>query len=201
MGIFSFRSKGEKDAKEELFRRRIDDQILKLLDKKDEERSLLETLSKEIQQNSTDIRKHDMALEDCLEMLTEQQEEKTQDRKRMNELEEEQNKLLKLLEVYQEQMWRMRKYASEHDPIWFSQLELSKEAVKGRENLCGITLIEEAGARLDYALHEVIEVRETADEGKAQTVAEVCEPGYIYRGVVKRKAKIIAYRKEDYERK
>lgn len=194
MGIFSFRNKNEKQAQEEQFRQNVREQLSRLLDRKEEEQNLLNTLSQEIRQNSTDIRKHDMSLEDCLEMLEEQQENEKQDRKRRKEFEEERDSLLKLIEVYQEQMWSMRRYASEHDPAWMPQLDLSRETIKGKEDLCGVARIEETGGRVDYELHEVVEVRETAQEEQAQTVAEVCHPGYIYRGKVRRKAKVIAYR-------
>lgn len=197
MGIFSFRRKNGNETQEERFRRSMDRQLSELLGKKEEELSLLQTISREVRQNSADIRKHDMALEDCLEALEEQQEKEAQGRKRIEELEEERDRLLKLLEVYQEQVWSMRRYASEHDPAWMPQLEISKEAVKGKENLCGIARIEETGVRVDYDIHEVIEARETADGGMAQTVAEVCRPGYLYKGEVKRKAKVIAYRLEN----
>lgn len=196
MGIFSFRNKEEKEAQEQRFRQKVEEQLLQLLDKKEEERSLLENLSQEIRQNSADIRRHDMSLEDCLEMLEEQQEEEKQDRKQVKEFEEERAGLLKLIEVYQEQMWNMRRYAAEHDPAWMPQLELSSEAVKRKEDLCGVVRIEETGGRVDYELHEVIEVRETAQEEQAHTVAQVCQPGYIYRGKVRRKAKVIACRFE-----
>lgn len=189
MGIFSFRRKNGNETQEERFRRSMDRRLSELLDKKEEELSLLQTISREVRQNSADIRRHDMALEDCLEMLEEQREEEIQGRKRIEEL-------LNLLEVYQEQMWSMRRYAAGHDPAWLPQLELSKETVKGKEKICGISWIEEIGVRVDYGMHEVIEVRETADEGMAQIVAEVCQPGYLYKGEVRKKAKVIAYRLE-----
>ena len=194
MGIFSFRNKEEKEAREQMFKQKVEERLSQLLEKKDEERSLMEALSKEVRQNSADIRRHDMSLEDCLEMLEKRQEEERLGRERVKEFEEERTGLLKLIEVYQEQLWNMRRYAAKHDPAWIPQLELSSEAVKGKEDLCGVVRIEETGGRVDYELHEVIEVRETAQEEQTQTVAKVCHPGYIYRGKVRRKAKVIAYR-------
>lgn len=194
MGIFSFRAKREKEELEELFRRRIEEQLSKIIEEGQEKNRLLESVSQGVRQNSTDIRKHDMALEDCLDMLEEQREEETQSQKRIKELKEDQEKLLELLAVYQEQVWDMRKYAAGHDQAWASQLELAGHAVKGKEMISGIKVIDETGADVDYSLHEIIEIRDTDEAGRAQTIAEIFHPGYVYKGVVKKKAKAAAYR-------
>ena len=47
---------------------------------------------------------------------------------------------------------------------------------------------------MDYALHEVVEVVETTDIQKNKTIAEVYRPGYVYRGRVKKKAQVKAFR-------
>lgn len=137
---------------------------------------------------------YDMALEDCLDMLADQQENETQSQKRVRELEDAQEKLLQVVETYQEQMWDMQRYVAENDPAWIPQLELSQSAVKGKMISGGITLIDEIGAEVDYTYHEVVEARDTAEDLKARTVAEIFHPGYAYKGVVKKKAKVAAYR-------
>lgn len=193
MGVFSFYKKEEKE-KEEQFRQRMDEMLGKLMDENTKGQERLEKLSGEILQNRADIRKHDMALEDCLDALAEQQESETQSQKRIRELEDAQEKLLRVVESYQEQMWDMRRYAAKNDPAWLSQLELSESAVKGKMISGGITLIDETGVEVDYRYHEVIEVRDTAEALKARTVAEIFYPGYAYKGMVKKKAKVAAYR-------
>lgn len=198
MGIFSFqgknREKNEKERKEEQFRKSVQEQLRELLDEKEKNQGLLDALATEVKQTGADVRRHDMALEDFLESLEEQQEEERVSRERIRALEQEQEALLQLLDVYQEQVWNMRRYAGGHDLAWIPQLDLVQNTVKGKMIPCGIVLIEEAGAKVDYLLHEVIEARDTAEEARAQTVAEVYRPGCIYKGSVRRKAKVAAYR-------
>ena len=130
MGLFLFGNKGRREEQEAQFRRRIEEQLSKLIEGKEEEQRLLDALSGGVRQAGADIRKHNMALEDCLDVLEEQQEAETQSRKKIKELEEMEEKMLRLLETYQEQVWNMSKYAAEHDPAWTAQLELTQEVVK-----------------------------------------------------------------------
>ena len=176
MGKFSLR---KKDEKEDQFRQRIDEMLGKLLDENMKGRERLEKLSEEILQNRADVRKHDMALEDCLDALADQQENETQSQKRIRELEDAQEKLLQVMEMYQDQMWYMRRYAAENDPAWVPQLELSQGAVKRKMISSGVTLIDETGVEVDYTYHEVIEIRDIAETSKARTVAEIFYPGYV----------------------
>ena len=194
MGIFSFRNKNGKETEEESYRFRTEQLLQKILDGNAREQELLDALSQQIRQTGTDVRKHDMALEDCLDVLEEQREEETQSQKKIAELESGQEKLLQVLDAYQEQVWNMMRYAAEHDPAWVAQIDLIRNAVRGKQISGGISLIEETGVRVDYALHEVIEIIDTAEEERAQVVAEIYHPGYVYMGVVKKKAKVAAYR-------
>lgn len=194
MGIFSFRYKNGKETEEESYRFRTEQLLQKILDGNAREQELLDALSQQIRQTGTDVRKHDMALEDCLDVLEEQREEETQSQKKIAELESGQEKLLQVLDAYQEQVWNMMRYAAEHDPAWVVQIDLIRNAVRGKQISGGISLIEETGVRVDYALHEVIEIIDTAEEERAQVVAEIYHPGYVYMGVVKKKAKVAAYR-------
>ncbi len=194
MGIFSFRNKNGKETEEESYRFRTEQLLQKILDGNAREQELLDALSQQIRQTGTDVRKHDMALEDCLDVLEEQREEETQSQKKIAELESGQEKLLQVLDAYQEQVWNMMRYAAEHDPAWVAQIDLIRNAVRGKQISGGISLIEETGVRVDYALHEVIEIIDTAEEERAQVIAEIYHPGYVYMGVVKKKAKVAAYR-------
>ena len=194
MGIFSFRNKNGKETEEESYRFRTEQLLQKILDGNARGQELLDALSQQIRQTGTDVRKHDMALEDCLDVLEEQREEETQSQKKIAELESGQEKLLQVLDAYQEQVWNMMRYAAEHDPAWVAQIDLIRNAVRGTQISGGVSLIEETGVRVDYALHEVIEIIDTAEEERAQVVAEIYHPGYVYMGVVKKKAKVAAYR-------
>lgn len=189
-----FHRKKEEMSEAEAFRQKAEKLLLQLAASAEEREKALEALSADIRQMGNDIRKHDMALEDCLELLEEQQEALSRNGRQDREWKEEQERLLELLGEYQEQTGNMKKYAKEKDPAWFRQLEMIETAVRGKRMACGIVLIEETGVCVDYALHEVIEVRETEEEQKDKTVAEVCSPGWIYRGNIRKKAKVAAYR-------
>lgn len=192
MGIFSFNKNNEKEAAETVFRQKTEESLAKLAKEVKQGQELLEKLSQDVRQAGSDVRRHDMALEDCLEALEEQQEAEKQVRK----LEAEQEKLLKLLAVYQEQLWGMKRYAEQKDPAWLTQLELVEKAAEGSRLSCGIAWIEETGVQVDYELHEVIEARAVSQEQMDMRVAEVYSPGMICQGSVRKKARVAAYRLE-----
>ena len=196
MGIFSFHKNREKEAEERAFRQKTEECLAALAEEMKQGRAVLEKLSQDVRQAGSDVRRHDMALEDCLEALEEQQEEESQSRKQIRKLEAEQEKLLKLLAVYQEQLWGMKQYAQQNAPEWLSQLELMEKAAEGARLSSGITWIEEAGVQVDYALHEVIEARAVSGEEKDMRVAQVYSPGMIRNGEVIKKARVAAYRLE-----
>ena len=196
MGIFSFLKNEEKEAEEKAFRLKTEEMLTKLTEEMKKGQELTEKLSQDIRQVSSDVRRHDMALEDCLDALEEQQEEQRKSRDQIRKLEAEQEKLLKLLAVYQEQLWGMKRYAGQNAPEWISQLELMEKAAEGARLSSGIAWIEESGVQVDYALHEVIEARTTSEEAMDMRVAEIYSPGVIWRGEVKKKARVAAYRLE-----
>lgn len=196
MGIFSFNKNNEKEAAETVFRQKTEESLAKLAKEVKQGQELLEKLSQDVRQAGSDVRRHDMALEDCLEALEEQQEAEKQGQKQVRKLEAEQEKLLKLLAVYQEQLWGMKRYAEQKDPAWLTQLELVEKAAEGSRLSCGIAWIEETGVQVDYELHEVIEARAVSQEQMDMRVAEVYSPGMICQGSVRKKARVAAYRLE-----
>lgn len=196
MGIFSFNKNNEKEAAETVFRQKTEESLAKLAKEVKQGQELLEKLSQDVRQAGSDVRRHDMALEDCLEALEEQQEAEKQGQKQVRKLEAEQEKLLKLLAVYQEQLWGMKCYAKQKDPAWLTQLELVEKAAEGSRLSCGIAWIEETGVQVDYELHEVIEARAVSQEQMDMRVAEVYSPGMICQGSVRKKARVAAYRLE-----
>lgn len=196
MGIFSFYKNNEKEAAETVFRQKTEESLAKLAKEVKQGQELLEKLSQDVRQAGSDVRRHDMALEDCLEALEEQQEAEKQGQKQVRKLEAEQEKLLKLLAVYQEQLWGMKRYAEQKDPAWLTQLELVEKAAEGSRLSCGIAWIEETGVQVDYELHEVIEARAVSQEQMDMRVAEVYSPGMICQGSVRKKARVAAYRLE-----
>ncbi len=196
MGIFSFFKNEEKETEERAFRQKTEEMLSKLTEEMKKGQEAAETLSQDVRQVGSDVRRHDMALEDCLDALEEQQEEQKESRKQIRKLEAEQEKLLKLLSVYREQLWGMKQYAQQNAPEWLSQLELMEKAAEGARLSSGIAWIEEAGVQVDYALHEVIEARAVSEEEKDMRVAQVYSPGMLRHGEVIKKARVAAYRLE-----
>ena len=192
MGIFSFFKNEEKEAEERAFRQKTEEMLTKLTEEMKKGQELSETLSQDVRQVGSDVRRHDMGLD----ALEEQREEQKESRKQIRKLEAEQEKLLKLLSVYREQLWGMKQYAQQNAPEWLSQLELMEKAAEGARLSSGITWIEEAGVQVDYALHEVIEARAVSGEEKDMRVAQVYSPGMIRNGEVIKKARVAAYRLE-----
>lgn len=59
--------------------------------------------------------------------------------------------------------------------------------------LCGISVIGELEAEIDYDLYEIIEAVDTKNPEQGKRIAEVYSCGYLYKGKVKKKARVSAY--------
>lgn len=59
---------------------------------------------------------------------------------------------------------------------------------------CGISIIGQCGDTVNYDLHEVIEAVDTTNPAQDKTIAGIYRCGYIYKGVIKKKAQVSAYR-------
>ena len=185
---------GKRKAERELLCGQFTEQLQALTEEVREGREALAELGREVKQNGTDISRHDMALEDCLDMLEEWKEDRDQERKRRQELEQEREKLLTLFQTYQEQLWDMKTYAREKDAVWYQQLLLLEKAVQESMLMSGLTEINQTGCAVNYELHEVIEVRDTEDVHRDRTVAAIYRPGCLYQGKVRKKARVAAFR-------
>ena len=134
-------------------------------------------------------------VETQLEKVSESLGEGQKIQEKIRSLKDTEEKLLKLFEIYQEQFWAIHHMASELGDEWKKQMELIVRNTENQIRLCGISPVDaEAGKKVDYAVHEVLEVIETQDSQKDQTVAAVYRPGYVYRGSVRKKAQIAAFR-------
>ena len=74
------------------------------------------------------------------------------------------------------------------------QLELMEKNLMHARQICGISMIGDCGAALNYDLHEVIEVLDTTDTRLDGMIAVVYSCGYLYKGKVKKKARVAVYR-------
>lgn len=155
-----------------------------------------QTLNQKLSQLQSSVHKHDMAIEDLLDSWEERQSEETHIRNQFREFEQNEQHLLALFDAYQEQFWNLKRFANAKDEAWSAQISLMEENLERSRRLCGIAMINECGTAVDYDLHEVIEVTDTADPTKDKRVAVVYRCGYLYKGTVIKKAQVAAYRTE-----
>lgn len=153
----------------------------------------LEEIGRCTEQLRTAVLKHDMAIEDLLEKLEENESEREESGKRILECRETEKLLLELFESYQEQFWNLKRLAGEKDETWSSQMALIGTKLEHCRQLCGISIIEESGIEVNYDLHEVMEAVDTEQREKDKLVAEIISWGYLYKGRVMKKAKVTAY--------
>ncbi len=142
----------------------------------------------------TVIQKHDMALEDLLDEWSEKQSDDQEIRKRFRAYEQQETHLLQLFEAFQEQFSSLKRFAGSSDPSWSAQIALMEQALEEHRRLCGISVIQECGAAVNYDLYEIVEAIDTDDPNLDQTIADIYRFGYIYKGTVKKKAQAAAYR-------
>lgn len=151
-------------------------------------------LRRELEQFGREISRHDMAIENLLDVLEECQEEEHSNRKQAQEQKEEKEQFLALFAAYQEQFWQIRSFLDSSGAAWSRQAELMEQELAKSRRYCGIEEISQTGETVDYQIHEVIEVIDTEDAAQDRTVARVFSPGYLYQGKVRKKARVAVYR-------
>lgn len=154
----------------------------------------LEEMNQKVGQLQLSVQKHDMSIEDLLEEWDERRSDEAQVRARFQEGERSENLLLKVFEAYQEQFWNLRRFADTADSELARQLALMEKNLQHDRQLCGISMIGECGVEINYDLHEVIEVLDTTDTRLDGVIAAVYSCGYLYKGKVKKKARVGVYR-------
>ncbi len=181
---------------EELLRKmedRLEKRFQAIAGKLEEDSGKLEEMGRCTGELRTAVQKHDMAIEDLLEKLEENESEREEAGKRILECERSENLLLELFESYQEQFWNLKRFAGEQDGAWSAQLALIEEKLEHCRQLCGISVIEESGVEVNYDLHEVVEAVDTAEQDHDKLVAEIISWGYLYKGKIMKKARVRAY--------
>ncbi len=146
------------------------------------------------QQLHTEIHKHDMAIENLLDEWEEKSSEEESVKLRLKESDEAEQLLLHLFESYQEQFWNFKHYASSKDDTWTSQITLMEKNLEQYRRACSISMIQDCGVSVDYALHDIIEAVDTKDPAQDKTIAQIYRCGYLYKGKVRKKAQASAYR-------
>lgn len=169
-----------------------------------------EKLAAQVEQMSRNIQKHDVDLEDALDLISEIREQESEaQEKLLQELaavrkddrmqqEAEAEKLLRLIGCYHEQFRHLSLLLSDQ-PQWSRQIALIEEKLREDQELAGVRILGKAGEKVDYDLHEVIDVRTTENPDLDKCIAEVYEAGYIQNSRIKR-ARVAAYRYAAVER-
>lgn len=153
-----------------------------------------EALVQNVGRFQTELHKHDMSIEDLMEVWEERSSGEKEARNHMQEYAQSEKKLLDLFEAYQEQFFQMKRFAGEKDEAWKEQLALMEEKLEQCRRECGISIISGCGIPVNYELHEIIEVKDTDDLSKDNLISDIYRCGYIYKGRILKKAQAAAYR-------
>ncbi len=162
-----------------------------------EKNGQIEMINQNIANFQSVIQKHDMAIEDLLDEWEEKHSDEEMVQKQLLDYQKNEKQLLALFEAYQEQFFNLKRFAGTKDATWTKQITLMEQTLEHYRQLCGIIMIEECNTAVDYDLHEVIEAVSTTDSSKDKTVAAIYRCGYLYKGEVKQKAQVSAYRLEE----
>ena len=167
----------------------------------------LEKLREETEKLAAKQNRHDMALEDMLDIWDEKSAEvdeaitvlkgswQKETKEQLEAAKSQEQNLLALIEAYQLQMDQFWHLLGD-DETWGRQLELIRQKLEVRERQAGICIVGREGEAVDLKAHEVLDVVPTTEESLSATVAAVYESGLLYKGEVCRKAKVSAYRYE-----
>lgn len=77
---------------------------------------------------------------------------------------------------------------------WEGQLKTMREQLWKEMDSLEVCIVSRIGEPVDFHIHEVIQVQETANRDEDKLVYEVILPGISFRDKVLRKAKVVAYR-------
>ena len=161
-----------------------------------------ENISARLSELSSAANRHDMAITDMLDTWEEWQESWREENAKLRAALSEradamesirrENTLLEITMACYDQLYALHRAAAE-DRAWERQFKLAEEKLSGKLLLADLQIVEDKDAPVDYDLHEVIGVVETADPKQAMRVADVYACGYAYRGKMVRKAKVTAF--------
>lgn len=184
-------------------------QVVKELEKSLEEKlekKLEKKLAENQEESSRMLRRHSGSLEDILEELQRQGEEKENVTEQLNKMRHREKELVELCILLSGQREMiLRKFLAEGvlaEDIrigWKKQTELMKQDAESLGRRCTFHQIGECGEKADYDSHEILSVCVTGQRELDGTIAEVFSSGYCYQGHIIKKAQVSAYRYENKE--
>ena len=149
-------------------------------------------LESAVEKLRSDVKHHNMAVEDMLESWEEFQGKQEELQKAISGM-AAQDRIVQLCIAYEQQMHNIRRMAAE-DPDWKKQLELIEGQLQPAREKAGFVVTGKKGEAADFSLHEVIMVQDTDKEDLNGRIESVYEPGICWQGQVYKKAKVCAWR-------
>ena len=153
-----------------------------------------EELHRGNEQMKEQVSRHNANIDNLIDVIDEKLEELTESRKqRMRQHEQEMN-MLALVEEYARLLFTLERTlcAAPDGDAWKEQFKIMEASISGKCGLCGISLIRESGMLVDPNIHEISGTEEVLSDEDHGKVLTVLEPGIIYMGEVRKKAKVIA---------
>ncbi len=157
-----------------------------------------------MEKNQKAVRGLSDTVEDFLDTLQEENEERQRLGEEYARAKEREQGLLRLLGLYQEQAELFEQWLSAQNQengdaaleAWKQQQVILKGKLAAESRLCAVERTGLAGELVDYRIHEVLQAVEPDTKEQEGTVAKVHSQGMLYQGAVIRKARVAAYRKE-----
>ncbi len=216
---FSQRNEESIAALEEKLRKALEEDLKKTMEealkktmeeelKKNMEEGFGKHLEEKLEQNREEngklLRRQSGSLEDILEELQRQGEDKENVKKQLQEIRDRENALVELCCVLsgQKEMILRQLLAEGALPEnvragWRQQAELMEQEAEKYERQCAFGKIGECGEKVDYECHQILSVCAAAVEEQSGTVAQVYASGYSYHGQIIKKAQVCAYKMEE----
>lgn len=149
-------------------------------------------LESAVEKLRSDVKHHNVAVEDMLESWEEFQGKQEELQKAISGM-AAQDRIVQLCIAYEQQIHNIRRMAAE-DPDWKKQLELIEGQLQPAREKAGFVVTGKKGEAADFSLHEVIMVQDTDKEDLNGRIESVYEPGICWQGQVYKKAKVCAWR-------
>lgn len=184
-----FKKKQEEAARQENFHQQTLEEIKKL-------HGELTIIMEKEEQNKKEIKRHNMAMEDFIEAVSEAQENKDASERQIVLLEGRNQAYLNFICCCQEQMELMHRTILGMDSSEETRHQLKKidEILRNNGLQCGLAVTGNVGDKADYRYCEIIQVRDTDEDLLDGTVSLVYRHGLVADGKVIRMAQVEAYR-------
>ncbi len=170
----------------------------------DLEKKLTEQLQAAREESSKMLRRQSGSLEDILEELQRQGEEKENTEGQLLELKKREKELAELCCFLLGQKEMILKQLLEEGVLpenvrsgWQKQADIMEQESERLERRCSFQRIGICGEKVDYDRHEILSVcpaRRLEEDG---TIARVFSRGYYYQGHILKKAQVAAYKYSD----